>query len=87
MPEGVNVAVGQKGGEFRSFLVRKACIFVVGKDGGAGVAFLLGIVPVLVIVGKLQIYLAFLELRFLKAEDVGVSLMEKIKKAFLNAGA
>ena len=47
----------------------------------AGVAFFFGVAPVALITGKVDVYLAFLKLRLLKAEEVRVQAQEDIVKA------
>ena len=61
--------------------------FVAGIDGSAGVAFLLGIVPVGAVAVKLQVELTSLHLCFLQTEKIGVESVERLLKAFANAGA
>ena len=51
------------------------------KNGCARVAFLLGIVPVRLVAFKLQVKLAFLHLRLLQTEEVGVQFPENIAEA------
>ena len=48
---------------------------------GAGVALLFGVAPVALIAGKVDIYLAFLKLRLLNAEEVCVQAQKDIVKA------
>ena len=55
--------------------------FVLGKDGCAGVAFLLGIVPIRLIAIELQVQLTGLHLRFLQAEEVRIYLAEDVAEA------
>lgn len=52
--------------------------FDFGKYRSAGIAFFLRIIPELVIALKLQLYLTLLQLGFLQAEYIGISLPEKI---------
>ena len=59
---------------------------VLGKDGCAGIAFFLGIVPILVVAGKRKIQLAFRQLGFLQAEKVCICFLKKVQKPFLYAG-
>ena len=59
---------------------------VAGKDGGAGIALLFGVAPVLLIAGQLKLDLSFLQLRLLKAEKVRIQLGKAFQKAFLYTG-
>ena len=56
------------------------------KKRRPGVALLLSIVPVLVVAGQVQIYLALLQLAFLNAEHVRIHILEIVHKALLHAG-
>ena len=58
---------------------------VAGIDGGARVAFLLGVVPVRLITLELQVELSGLHLGFLQAEEVGIEPAECVAEAFLVA--
>jgi hypothetical protein len=87
--------LGVLGGDDPSFIVQlgnanavaygKGLLF--GEERRAGVALLLGRVPVLVVAGKIQFDLTGLELRLLQAEAVSVYLMEKVLKTLLNTGS
>ena len=57
------------------------------KDSRSGIAFLFRAVPILIIFRKLKIYLVGLELRFLKAEEIRIHLIEALHKSFFHAGA
>ena len=59
---------------------------VPGEDGGAGIAFLLGGVPINVVALEGQVELSGLHLCFLQAEEVGVELCEHIAEALALAG-
>lgn len=60
---------------------------VAGVDGSAGVAFLLGVVPVGLIAGEGEVELSGLHLGFLQAEKVGIEGGEDIGEAFGDAGS
>jgi len=60
---------------------------MTGEDGRARIAFLLGRVPIRLIAFKLNVELAGLHLRLLKAEEIGIQLTENISEAFALAGA
>ena len=60
---------------------------VLCKDGSAGVALFLGVVPVLFVAGKLQRNLSCLELRLLQTEKVGVQGIKGFLPALAHAGA
>ncbi len=53
------------------------------EDGGSRIAFLLGRVPVLVVVRQIDFRLAFLGLGFLQAQDVGLVLGDEFLKGAL----
>ena len=72
---------------FHSDAVSRAERFFFCENGGAGVAFFLGVVPVLAVAGEVQVDLAFLEFGFLEAEEVGVGFGEVVQEAFPDAGA
>ena len=50
------------------------------------VAFFLGIIPVGKITGQRKVDLSLLQLGFLNTENICISFMKKIKKAFLDTG-
>ena len=56
------------------------------EDGGARVAFLLGIVPVRLVSFERQIELSRLHFRLLQAEEVGVERLETLAEALSLAG-
>ena len=56
------------------------------KNGRSGISLFLRIIPVLMIAGKLQTDLAFLQLGFLNTEDIGIRFPEKIQKSFIETG-
>ena len=60
---------------------------VPGEDRRAGVALLLGGVPVLPVARQVQLDLMRLCLRLLQAEEIGVQRPEGVLKALLQAGA
>ena len=60
---------------------------VTCEDGGAGVTFLVGVVPIAFVAGEYYIKLTRLHLRFLKAEEVCVQLREDIAEAFAVGGS
>ena len=49
-----------------------------GEDGRAAVALAVGVVPILFVARKVDVDLAFLEFRFLQAEQVGVEVVKCI---------
>ena len=55
---------------------------VLCVDGGAGIAFFIGIIPVGLIAKELKVQLPSLHLCFLQAEKVGVKFRENIGKTF-----
>ncbi|SCJ62472.1 Uncharacterised protein [uncultured Ruminococcus sp.] len=57
------------------------------KDGRAAVALPVGVVPILLVAGQVQINLTFLELCFLQAENIGVQSGKNIHKSFFHYGA
>ena len=61
--------------------------FVLCKNRRAGIAFLFGAVPILIISGKVEFNLVRLKLCFLKAEKIRVQLAEAIHKALAHTGA
>lgn len=52
------------------------------KDCRAGVAFFLGVIPVLVVARQIKCDLSFLQLGFLDAEKIGICGMKIIEKSF-----
>ena len=59
---------------------------VLGKDGRAAIAFLVGIVPITLVAFEGQIELSRLHLRLLKTEEVGIQLLEYLAEALALAG-
>ena len=57
---------------------------VPGKDGGAGVALPLGVAPVALISGQIQVDLSRLVLGLLQAEKIRVQVPEDVLKAFFH---
>ena len=60
--------------------------FFFGKDRRAGIALLLGAVPILKIAGGVHLRLLFLHLGFLDAEDIGLTFLKIIQKSFSQTG-
>ena len=60
--------------------------FPTGEDGGAGVAFLVGIVPIALVALEGYVELSGLHLRLLKTEEVGIQLLEYLAEALALAG-
>jgi len=59
-----------------------------GNEGGAGVAFFFGVMPIGMIAGKFKIQLALAEFDLLQAQRVGVGGVKKrLKAAVFDAGA
>ena len=52
--------------------------FLFGKDGSAGIAFFLRIIPVLVIARKGKVNLSFLQFSLLNTECICIDFMEEI---------
>ena len=61
--------------------------FVFCKDCRAGVAFFLGVIPVLVVARQIKCDLSFLQLGFLNTEKIGICGMKIVEKSFLYTGA
>src|SRR5699024_2783995 len=59
---------------------------LLGENGRAGVALLVGVVPVLVVARQVQLQLARLELGLLQAVDVRVRQGAEVQKALPDAG-
>ena len=57
------------------------------EDGRAGIAFLFGTVPILVVARQVEDGLAFLHLRFLQGKDVSIEGAERFHEALFEAGA
>lgn len=57
------------------------------EDSCAGITFLFCAVEILAVSFGIKICLARLHFGFLQAEDIGIDLIEKIRKAFFQAGA
>ena len=57
-----------------------------GEDGGAGVALLIGVVPVHVVAGELQLHLALLDLGLLEAVHVRPQGLAGLQKALFQTG-
>ena len=60
--------------------------FVLCEDSGAGITFLIGIIPVALVALEDHIKLSGLHLRLLKTEEVGIQLFEYLTKTFCFAG-
>ena len=58
-----------------------------GEDGGAGVALLLGVAPIALVAGKVQLDLPLLELGLLQADEIGVKAPEDLLEALFLHGA
>ena len=56
------------------------------EDGGAGVAFLVGIVPIALVALEGYVELSGLDLRLLKTEEVGIQLLEYLAEALALTG-
>ena len=65
----------------------KYSVSELNKDCRAGVAFFLGVIPVLVVARQIKCDLSFLQLGFLDAEKIGICGMKIIEKSFLYTGA
>ena len=61
--------------------------FFFGEYRSAGVAFLFGIAPVLMVAVKLQHELTLLHFSLLKAENICVQLIKNVHKALVHTGS
>ena len=59
---------------------------VAGEDCRARIAFFVGIVPIRLIALEVQVKLSGLHFGFLKAEEVGIELLECVLKSFSHTG-
>ena len=58
-----------------------------GEDRGAGVAFFLGVVPVLLIAGEIHLDLPGLEFSLLQAKHICVYLIKNLHKVLFHNGS
>ena len=60
---------------------------MASEDGSTAIALLFGIVPIGGVARYIQVYLSSLQLGFLKAEEVGIQLVECFQKVLAHYGA
>ena len=57
---------------------------LLGEHGGSRVALALGVTPIIMVAGQIEIDLALLKLGFLQRKHIGVEFREDLLEAFLH---